>query len=112
MTSPEPESREERRSPWLAVTLLTLAMVGWFVFQTYQLVRERSALQSVRAAQDPTIERAQKLRVQLDTISKKTLELAQQGNSGAAMIVEELARRGVTINPNPPTSPAEPAPSK
>jgi len=112
MNSAEPQGRQERPSPWVAVTLVTVAMVSWFAFQTYQLVRERGALQSVRAAQEPTIEQAQKLRVQLDTISKKTLELAQQGNPGAALIVEELARRGVTINPNPPAGPAAPAPSK
>jgi|SRR6185503_2874080 len=109
--NPEPESRQERPSPWLAVTLMTIAMVTWFAFQTYQLVRERGVLQSVKVAQEPTIEQAKKLRTQLEAISKKTLELAQQGNAGASLIVEELARRGVTINPNLPATPA-PAPSK
>ena len=110
--SSETESQQDHASPWLAVTFVTVAMLGWFAFQTFNLVRERSALQSVRAAQEPTIERAQKLRAQLDAISKKTLELAQQGNAGAALIVEQLAKRGVTINPNPPTAPEAPASSK
>ena len=110
MSSLEPGSRQERRSPWLAVTLVTVAMVAWFAFQTYQLVRERSALESVKAAQEPTIAQAQKLRAQLDTISQKTLELAQQGNPGAALIVEQLARRGVTIKPNPTGPPAPGSP--
>jgi hypothetical protein len=87
-------------------------MVGWFAFQTYQLVREQGVLQSVRVAQEPTIEQAKKLRAQLEIISKKLLELAQQGNPGAAQIVEELARRGVTINPNSPAAPTVPFPSK
>ena len=112
MNAAEPGSRQERPSPWLAVTFVTLAVVAWFAFQTYQLVRERNSLQAVKAAQDPTIEQAQKLRAQLDAISSKTLELAQQGNAGAALIVEQLARRGVTINPNPATGPQAPAPSK
>ena len=112
MNSAEPGSPQERASPWLAVTFVTLAVAAWFAFQTYQLVRERSSLQSVRAAQEPTIEQAQKLRTQLDAISSKTLELAQQGNSGAALIVEQLARRGVTIKPNPTTAPEAPAASK
>lgn len=112
MNSAAPGSRQERPSPWLVVTFVTVAMVAWFAFQTYQLVRERGALQSVRVAQEPTIEQAQKLRAQLDAISRKTLELAQQGNSGAALIVEQLARRGVTINPNPTTGPEAPASSK
>ena len=111
MSSVEPGIRQERRSPWLAVALVTVAIVAWFAFQTYQLVRERSALESVKAAQEPTIAQAQKLRAQLDAISTKTLELAQQGNPGAALIVEQLARRGVTIKPNPPGPPA-PASSK
>ena len=112
MNLAEPESREERPSPWLAVTFVTLAVVAWFAFQTYQLVRERSSLQSVKTAQEPTIEQAQKLRAQLDLISRKTLELAQRGNPGASLIVEQLARRGVTINPNPTPGPEAPAPSK
>jgi hypothetical protein len=112
MNSDEPGRRHELPNPWLAVTLLTITMVAWFAFQTYHLVRERSVLQAAKAAQEPTIEQAQKLRAQLDVISKKTLELAQQGNTNAAFIVEELARRGVTINPSPPTGPAVSAPSK
>lgn len=91
---------------------MTVAVVAWFAFQTFELVRERSSLQSVKAAQEPTIEQAQKLRAQLDVISRKTLELAQRGNSGAALIVEQLARRGVTINPNPTTGSDAPASSK
>ena len=112
MNSDEPRSRREHLSPWFAVTLLTFTLVAWFAFQTYHLARERTALQTAKAAQEPTIEQAQKLRAQLDVISKRTLELAQQGNTGAAFIVEELARRGVTINPSPPTAPAVPAPAK
>ena len=114
MTTGEPGSPPERQgaNPWPAVTLLMVAVVAWFAFQTAQLVRERGALQTVRAAQEPTIEQAQKLRAQLDSIAKKTLALAQQGNSGAAFIVQELARRGVTINPSAPASPPAAAPSK
>ncbi|HEY3197877.1 MAG TPA: hypothetical protein VGJ57_07670 [Nitrospirales bacterium] len=111
-------SRQERPNPWAAVTLITIAMVTWSGFQTYQLVRERGVLQSVKVAQEPTIEQARKLRTQLEVISQKTLELAQQGNAGASLIVEELARRGVRINPSPPPAtatpeaPAAPGPSK
>ena len=111
MNAIEPGTQNERPSPWLAVTLLTIALVAWFAFQTYQLVRERNALQQVKAAQEPTVVQAQKLRAQLDAISTKTLELARQGNSGAALIVEQLAKRGITINPNAANG-AEPAGAK
>lgn len=114
MTGGDPAGRSERPrvDPWPAIALLTVAVVAWLAFQTVQLARERGTLQTVKATQEPTIEQAQKLRAQLDAIAKKTLELAQQGNSGAALIVEELARRGVTINPNQPAATPAPAPSK
>ena len=109
MTVDDPETPEARsRDPWPALALLTIAVVAWFGFQTFQLARERSALQVARISQEPTIEQAQRIRGQLDAITKGTLELAQQGNASATFIVEELARRGVRINP---TGPA-PAPSK
>ena len=115
MTSDDPESPEARpRDPWPALALLTIAVVAWFGFQTFQLSRERSALQAARVSQEPTIAQAQRIRGQLDAITKSTLELAQQGNASAAFIVEELARRGVRINPASPmgsTGPG-PAPSK
>jgi hypothetical protein len=112
MTTDEPEIRVERSpDPWPALVLLVVSVVAWLGFQTVQLSKERRDLQVVRAAQEPTMEQAQKLRAQLESIARRTLELAQQGNPGAALIVEELARRGVTINQGPPTTPAGPAPA-
>lgn len=113
MSADEPGSPPEqaRSDPWTAVALLTIAVVAWLSFQTVQQIRERAALQNVRTAQEAAIERAQKIRAQFDTITKKTLELAQQGNAGAALIVDELARRGVTITPSSSAGPLPP-PSK
>jgi hypothetical protein len=87
-------------SPWPALALVVIAVLAWFAFQTAQLVRERSSLQAAKGSQDSTLAQAEKLRAQLDSIAKKTLELAQQGNTNAALIVQELAKRGVTINPS------------
>lgn len=113
MSADEPGSLPEqaRSDPWTAVALLTIAVVAWLSFQTVQQIRERTALQNVRTTQEAAIERAQKIRAQFDTITKKTLELAQQGNAGAALIVDELARRGVTITPSSSAGPLPP-PSK
>jgi len=113
MSGDEPGSLPEqvRSDTWAAVALLTIAVVAWLSFQTVQQIRERSALQNVRTAQEAALERAQKIRAQFDTITKKTLELAQQGNAGAALIVDELARRGVTITPSSSAGPLPP-PSK
>jgi hypothetical protein len=113
MSGDEPGSLPEqvRSDTWAAVALLTIAVVAWLSFQTVQQIRERTALQNVRTAQEAALERAQKIRAQFDTITKKTLELAQQGNAGAALIVDELARRGVTITPSSSAGPLPP-PSK
>lgn len=113
MSADEPGSLPEqaRSDTWTAVALLTIAVVAWLSFQTVQQIRERTALQNVRTAQEAAIERAQRIRAQFDTITKKTLELAQQGNAGAALIVDELARRGVTITPSSSAGPLPP-PSK
>jgi hypothetical protein len=114
MSADQPESPPEQRhsDPWRAVTLLTVAFVAWLSFQTFQQIRERSSLQAVRTAQETAIGHAQKVRGQFETVTKGMLELAQQGNAGAALIIEELARRGVTIKPNSPFGSAPPAPSK
>lgn len=111
MTSDDLESPEApSRDAWPALALLAIAVVAWFGFQTFQLARERSALQAARVSQEPTIAQAQRIRAQLDAITKSTLGLAQQGNASAAFIVEELARRGVRINPTSPMDSPGPAP--
>jgi hypothetical protein len=114
MSADEPDSLPEPRpsDPWRAVALLTVAFVAWLSFQAIQHIRERSTLQAMRAAQEATIGQAPRIRGQFESITKGTLELAQQGNAGAALIVEELARRGVTINRSSPFGSAAPSPSK
>ena len=97
--------------PWLPLALLTAAFLVLTGYQTFQLVRERGKLRTVRANQEAPFQQAQRVRAQLDSIARSTLELAKQGNSGAAVIVEQLARRGITINPNAPP-PAAPTAEK
>ena len=80
--------------------LLSMAFVAWLGFQTWQLIGERSQLQMARATQDQPLEQAQKLRVSLDTLATSTQSLAAQGSVSARTVVEELAKRGVTINAN------------
>jgi hypothetical protein len=88
--------------------MVVLALFVWAGFQTFQLIRERGALRGLRAGQEPTIQEATKVRTQLDSIARRTAELAAQGNASAKMIVEELRKRGVTIDPNAPTVPLAP----
>lgn len=82
--------------PWL---LLALAFVVWLAFQSYQLVSERQQLNTLKARQGTAIETAGKLRASLDALATRTAKLDAEGNASAHVIVEELRKRGVTINP-------------
>jgi hypothetical protein len=98
--------REFGYSPFLPVLLLVLVAVAWPAFQCYQLVNEKQALATVMFNQNRQFEDAGKLRGSLDALARETALLADKGNPGAKLIVGELARRGVTINPN--ATPAAP----
>jgi hypothetical protein len=93
------QSQEGGRSYFIPLFLIAIALVIWTGFQTTQLWKERKYLKTVLDNQNPTVEQAQKLRAQLDSVAKGTLQLANQGNSNAKIIVEELRKKGITINP-------------
>lgn len=100
-------SRLNRR--WAAVVILATALLVWQAFQTFQFVREWKAFRAILASQEPTIQRAERVRAQLDSIAKQTQELAWAGNVGAASIIDGLGRRGVSIDAaagSPVTPPA------
>ena len=87
-------------SPFLPLFLLAIGAVAWPAFQCYQLVSEKQALTPVFGNQSRQVEDSTKLRNSLDALARETALLADTGNAGAKFIVSELARRGVTINPN------------
>lgn len=94
------------RSPFVPMLLAALALTSWFAFQTQQLVRERTQLATLRTTQDAQVEAATKLRASLDAMASATARLADGGNMNAKLLVEELRKRGITINPNaPPATP-------
>ena len=82
--------------PVLLFGLAVLAVLGW---QTWVLVSERGALNTAHAAQQQTVDNAGKLRASLDTLAADTQRLADRGNANAALLVTELKKRGITINP-------------
>jgi hypothetical protein len=92
------------------IPLVTLAASWaiWTVFQMVMLINEGGNLKTLRANQENTVQQANKLRAQLDSIAAKTAELAAAGNTNAQTIVNELRRRGVTINPTAAKPPAKP----
>ena len=58
------------------------------------------ALGTLKAAQAQPLERSRQLRTELDTIARNTQQLADAGDPSARLIVEELRKRGITINPD------------
>jgi hypothetical protein len=83
----------------LQLGLVTLALFLLVVFQTIQLVRDRTRLAEATVAQEPTMQEAQKLRRQLDTLASGTARLAADGNANAAAIIEDLRRQGIAFRP-------------
>ena len=100
-----PWHRTLQRSPFLPVLLLALAVAGWSCFQAAQLLKERDNMHATIAAQEKNVQDSQKLRDALDTVARETAQLADGGNQNAKLIVDELRKRGVTINLNPVPSP-------
>lgn len=86
-------------SPFVPLLLGGLAVMGWLGFQAQQLMTEREALATAHASQQQTVDNAAKLRASLDALAADTQRMAQAGNPSARVLVDELARRGVTINP-------------
>jgi len=102
---PERESRHRETrtsSPFVPILVVALALVLWFGFQTVMLVRESSALSTARDNQEAQVQAANKVRQALDAVARDTAKLADKGNPNARLIVEELRKRGVTINPDAP----------
>ena len=95
-------------SPFVPMLLATLALLGWLGFQTWQLMNDRQALQAGYASQQQTVENSGKLRASLDALAADTQRMADGGNPNAKLLVEELRKRGITINTSPPAPAAAP----
>ncbi|HEX6175817.1 MAG TPA: hypothetical protein VF089_17530 [Candidatus Binatia bacterium] len=96
----EIEERELIRPPAerganLPLTILLIALVLWFGFQTVQLASERANLGEARGHQEAAMQEAQKLRTQFESLITKTSELANKGHAGAKLVMEELQKRGM-----------------
>jgi hypothetical protein len=98
--------RSGPHSPFLPMLLSAVAVLGWLGFQTQQLLGERQSLQAAYLSQQQTVESAGKLRASLDALAADTQRMADAGNPNARLLVEELRKRGITINPAASTAPA------
>ena len=92
-------SAPARSSVFVPVLLMALAIVGWLAFQGAQLLRERQQLNELQTGLASQADAATTLRASLDAVATATAKLASEGNESARVIVEELRKRGVTINP-------------
>jgi hypothetical protein len=94
--------------PFLPLLLLAVSLAGSFGFQSYEMWKERDALATTFAAQEKPLAESQKMRESLDKIAREVALLADKGNPSAKLVVDELRRRGITIDPKAqPTAPAK-----
>ncbi|MFM8333551.1 MAG: hypothetical protein ACKN9T_17880 [Candidatus Methylumidiphilus sp.] len=93
----------------LPVLLMALALVIWFSFQLAQNLKVRENLVGTYEKQTAQLESANKVRQSLSTLALSTKQLASQGNANAAVVVKNLAARGININP--PQAPGETPPA-
>jgi hypothetical protein len=99
----------------LPLTILLIALVLWFGFQTLQLASERANLNEARGHQEAAMQEAQKLRTQFESLISKLSDLANKGHAGAKLVMDELQNRGVTAQPEtmiPKTLPETITPKK
>ena len=95
----------ERTGLGLTLTLVVVSWCAWVVFQTTQLTLERSNLERLKAGQESALQQSMKSRTEIDSIAADIAKLADQGNSGARLIVAELEKRGIRIDPSKRTTP-------
>ena len=90
----------QRHSAFVPVLLFGLAVLAVLGWQAWLLSTERGALSTAHISQQQTVDNAGKLRTSLDALAADTQRLAEAGNGSAALLVTELKKRGITINPN------------
>ena len=95
----------ERTGVGFTLTLVVVSWCAWVGFQTAQLALERSNLERLKAGQEAAVQQSMKSRTEIDSIAADIAKLADQGNSGARLIVTELQKRGIRIDPTKKTVP-------
>jgi len=103
----QPQTRTAGHGVFIPLLLITLASLGWTVFQTTELIRERNNLNQSHEDQVTPLAQSQKVRVAADSLAAKMQTLADQGDANAQLVINELHQRGITINtkastPTPP----------
>ena len=87
------------KSALILLLIAVLALVVQNAYQSFQILDDQDRLRTRIAAQEASVQDAQKVRAQLLSIAGQTALLAQQGNNNARLLVERLEAQGVTITP-------------
>ena len=87
------------KSALILLLIAVLALVVQNAYQSFQILDDQDRLRTRIAAQEASVQDAQKVRAQLLSIAGQTALLAQQGNNNAQLLVERLEAQGVTITP-------------
>lgn len=84
-------------SVFYPVLIIVLVMLVWFGFQISSVFNARTQITQQIAQQETVIQNAIKMRAQLDGIASDTARLADSGNPNAQIIINELNKRGITV---------------
>ncbi len=98
------------RSAFWPLLPLALAVTAWLSHQAWALDQERRQFEQALLAQQAAVDQAGTLRRTLDLLATDTQRLAEAGNGNARALVDELRRRGITIQA-PGAAPAAMAPA-
>jgi hypothetical protein len=104
----QPSREAPSRLPLILITLTLVLALG---YNSFYLLRERRNLRTIRENQQASLRQADRVRAQFESIVKRMIQLSQEGHPGAKAIVEQLARRGVTIRPDAPERQPGPPPA-
>jgi hypothetical protein len=95
---PVPTAGAAGRSAFVPVLLLAVALLAFVGLQATQSVMARGQLAQAQANLEPQVQQATKVRASLEALAVATAKLGAQGNANAQNIVDQLRRRGVTID--------------
>ena len=84
-------------SSTLPVFLLSIAVVGFLLFQTYSIVADRIALDTAYEQQEKPLEEVTKVKEQVSALIRGIVDLSQKGNKSATIIIDDMKKAGVTF---------------
>jgi hypothetical protein len=79
---------------------LVTVIVAFFLtvaFQTFQLIREHSNLESAQTGQQTSLEQSVQMRQETEGLAGDVAALADKGNANAKQIVEGMRQQGIAL---------------